>query len=278
MNIAEGINGIIEKGVRNIPEGYEKDGLIYCHECNTPRQTIIEHPFTGEKKKVGCVCKCQSERMRAEEAQRREAEKRERLRKARMGSFEESDCANMTFDNDDMQNAELSKKMRSYASHFATFKDKGQGLLLFGDVGTGKTYYSACIANRLIDDGYNVLMTNFPTLIAKMQRDAFKTDFVKLLVEYDLLILDDLGVERSSEYMQEQVYGIIDARYRARKPILVSTNLTADELKHPKDVMAARIYGRILERCLPVRVDGANRRKQNTCYKEMQAILNGGCE
>lgn len=277
MNIAEGISGIIEKGVRNIPEGYEKDGLIHCPECHTPRQTIIEHPFTGEEKKVGCVCKCQQERMRAEEAERREVERRARLRKARIASFEQSDCAEMTFDNDDMQNAEISRKMRSYAAHFPTFRDKGQGLLLFGDVGTGKTYFSACIANKLIDDGYNVLMTNFPTLVARIQRDQFKeTDYSKLLTEYDLLIVDDLGVERSSEYMQEQVYGIVDARYRARKPILVSTNLTAEELKHPKDVMAARIYGRILERCLPVRVDGANRRKQNTCYKEMQAILNGG--
>ena len=276
MSIADGINSIFEEGVRNIPEGYEKDGLIHCPECHTPRQTVIEHPFSGEKKKVGCVCRCQQERMRSEEARKREEERRERLRKARMGSFEESDCASMTFDNDDRQNPDLSKAMRNYAEHFGTFREKGQGLLLFGDVGTGKTYYSACIANRLLDDGYTVLMTNFPTLIAKMQRDAFKTDFVKLLVGYDLLILDDLGVERSSEYMQEQVYAIIDARYRARKPILVSTNLTADELKNPKDVMAARIYGRMLERCLPVRVNGANRRKQNTCYKEMQAILNGG--
>lgn len=276
MSITEGIKNIIEAGVRNVPDGYEKDGLIHCPECHTPRQTVIKNPFTGKEAKVGCVCRCQAERMKAEEDRFRENERRTRLRRARMESFEESDCSEMTFENDDMQNAVLSRQMRNYAAHFETFREKGQGVIMFGDVGTGKTFYSACIANQLIDDGYSVLMTNFPSLIAKIQRDQFKsTDYAKLLASYDLLIVDDLGVERSSEYMQEQVYSIIDARYRAKKPILVSTNLTADELKHPKDVMAARIYGRILERCLPIKVEGANRRKQNTCYKEMLGILNG---
>lgn len=276
MDISCIYNGIIEKGVRNVPEGYEKDGLIHCPECHTPRQTVITNPFTGEEAVVGCVCKCQQDAMRAEERRQREKERKARLRQLRLDSFEESDCASMTFENDDLKAPELSKRMRAYAEHFATFKAKGQGLILFGDVGTGKTFYSACIANRLIDDGYTVLMTNFPSLIARIQRDQFKdTDYSKLLNVYDLLIVDDLGVERSSEYMQEQVYNIVDARYRAKKPLLISTNLTADELKHPKDVMAARIYGRILERCLPIKVDGADRRKRNTCYKEMQAILNG---
>ena len=147
--------------------------------------------------------------------------------------------------------------------------------MLFGGVGAGKTFYSACIANRLIDEGFDVFMTNFPSLVAKMQRDTFgSTDYLKLLTRYDLLIVDDLGVERSTEYMQEQVYSIIDARYRARRPIIVSTNLTAQELRQPDNVMAARIYGRILERCLPIRFEGKDRRKQNTCYQEMQAILN----
>lgn len=275
MGLSEGMQEIIAAGVRNVPEGYEKDGLIHCPECHTPRQTRITNPFTGKEAVVGCVCKCRHEQMQREEAAKREQEKRARIQRARMDSFEESDCASMTFENDDGQNPELSKQMRNYAANFARFKENGQGLVLFGDVGTGKTFYSACIANALIDEGYTVLMTNFPTLIAKMQRDAFKTDFVKLLAAYDLLILDDLGVERSSEYMQEQVYGIVDARYRAKRPILVSTNLTAQELVKPGDVMKARIYGRLLERCLPIRVEGPNRRKQNAPYDEMRAILNG---
>lgn len=276
MSIAEGINEIIRQGVSNIPDGYEKDGLIYCPNCHTPRQTVVTHPFTGKEAVVGCVCKCQADAMKAEEERFRDKERMARLRRARIESFEESDCSEMTFEADDMQNPKLSNQMRNYASHFETFRGKGQGILMFGDVGTGKTFYAACIANQLIEDGYAVLMTNFPSLIARMQKDQFKSvDHVKLLSGYDLLIVDDLGVERSSEYMQEQVYSIIDARYRAKRPIIITTNLTAEELKNPKDVMTARIYGRILERCLPVMVGGANRRKQNTAYREMLEVLNG---
>ena len=275
MGIAEGFQEIIAAGVRNVPEGYVKDGLIHCPECHTPRQTRITNPITGKEAVVGCVCRCIRDRAIREEEAKREAERRARIQRVRLGSFEESDCADMIFEADDGQNADLSKQMRNYAANFERFRERGRGLLLFGDVGTGKTFYSACIANALIDEGYTVLMTNFPTLIAKIQRDAFKTDYVKLLTEYDLLILDDLGVERSSEYMQEQVYAIVDARYRAKKPVIVSTNLTAQQLQKPSDVMRARIYGRLLERCLPIRVEGANRRKQNAAYDEMRAILNG---
>ena len=275
MGIKEGMQEIIARGVQSVPEGYLKDGLIHCPDCHTPRQTVITNPFTGKEATVGCVCKCRHERMQREEAEKREKERRARIRRARLASFEESDCAGMTFEADDGQSPDLSRQMRNYAANFARFKENGQGLLLFGDVGTGKTFYSAAIANALIDDGYTVLMTNFPTLIAKMQRDAFKTDWPKILSEYDLLILDDLGVERSSEYMQEQVYAIVDARYRAKRPVLVSTNLTAQQLAQPGDVMKARIYGRLLERCLPIKVDGPNRRRQNAPYDEMRAILNG---
>lgn len=271
----DGINSIIERGAANVPEGVMKDGLIHCPDCMTPRQTVITHPFTGEERVVGCLCKCQKERMEREDAERRVNERIERMRRYRLSSFDNSDCAAMKFCNDDGKTPELSKKMLNYSKRFSTFKDKGQGLLLFGDVGTGKTFYSACIANFLLDSGYTVMMTDFPSLVARIQRDAYTEDHVSKLASYDLLIIDDLGVERGSEYMQEQVYTIVNARYKAKRPMVISTNLTAEELKHPKNVMAARIYGRILERCLPVKFDGPDRRKQNTCYGEMLGILEG---
>lgn len=271
------VSGLIEQNKNPVMEegDYTADGLLHCGKCNTPKQTVITHPFTGEETKVNCICKCQKEQMEREEKEQREREiKRARERK-RYSSFEDSDYLSCTFESDDGQQPEKLKQMRNYAKHFQTFREKGQGLLLFGDVGTGKTFYSACIANELIDNGYKVLMTNFPSLIAKIQAEAFNEDLSSKLNRYDLLIVDDLGVERSTEYMQEHVYNIVDGRYRAGKPIIVSTNLTSEELKHPKNVMAARIYGRILEKCLPIKFTGPDKRKQNTCYKEMAELLNG---
>ena len=96
-------------------------------------------------------------------------------------------------------------------------------------------------------------MTNFPSILARLC-GTFREDrtaFLDSLGDYDLLIIDDLGVERNTEYALEQMFSIIDSRYRCNKPLIVTTNLKLDELKHPPDLAHARIYARILERCAP---------------------------
>ena len=87
-----------------------------------------------------------------------------------------------------------------------------------------------------------------------------RADFLANLNAYDLLILDDLGAERGTEYALEQVFAVIDARYRSRKPLIVTTNLTLDALKHPDDLAHARIYDRISEICAPILFGGENLR------------------
>ena len=165
--------------------------------------------------------------------------------------------------------------MRNYADNFDRFLKDGNGLLFCGNVGAGKTFYSACIANKLIDDGYSVMFSNFVTMIQRIQGEAFKgLPIMDEIRKCDLLIIDDLGVERDTEFMREHVFNIIDTRYRNGKPIIVSTNLTGEELRKPKDVTSSRIYTRIMERCLPIEFRGPNRRKGRNCYKEMLDILN----
>ena len=78
-----------------------------------------------------------------------------------------------------------------------------------------------------------------------------------------LLIIDDLGVERSTEYAMEQMFFVIDSRYRSRRPMIITTNLKLAELKNPPDLAHARIYDRILERCAPILFAGKNFREEN---------------
>ena len=78
-----------------------------------------------------------------------------------------------------------------------------------------------------------------------------------------MLIIDDLGAERNSEYMQETVFNIIDARYRSGLPFIITTNLSIDELMSTDNIAQKRIYDRILERCYPVKVDGTSRRTES---------------
>ena len=80
-------------------------------------------------------------------------------------------------------------------------------------------------------------------------------------LQLPLLIIDDFGMERGTEYGLEQVYNVIDSRYRSRKPLIVTTNLTLEELQHPEDTAHARIYDRLLEMCFPLCFTGENLRK-----------------
>ena len=76
-----------------------------------------------------------------------------------------------------------------------------------------------------------------------------------------LLIIDDFGMERGTEYGLEQVYNVIDSRYRSKKPLIVTTNIPLHDLQHPQDTAHARIYDRLLEMCAPIRFSGENFRK-----------------
>lgn len=156
-------------------------------------------------------------------------------------------------------------------------KEKSLGLLLWGDVGTGKSFFAGCIANALLDKGIPVLMTNFSRILNTLT-GIYADDrnrFIESFNQYSLLIIDDLGIERNSEFALEQVFNIIDSRYRSRKPLIVTTNLTLDELKNPKDLAHARIYDRVLERCIPLKVNCRNIRKINAAsnLKEARNLL-----
>ena len=262
MSMEDAINSVIDSISQRVPrpenEYIGEDGLLHCSKCHHKTETIIKHPFTGEERKVRCVCKC-----RTEMDDFKDRQKQEELERRKRICFAESNMFNWTFANDDGKNEKISNAMKKYVENFTDFKKEGKGLLLYGSVGTGKTYFAACIANALIDEGYSVLMTNFARLTNSIQGTfEGKNEFIDSLQRYTLLIIDDLGAERKSEYMQETVFNIIDARYRSGLPFIITTNLTAEEIKKPQEVGYSRIYDRILERCFPVAVTGESRRRQ----------------
>ena len=94
-----------------------------------------------------------------------------------------------------------------------------------------------------------------------------RNEYISRLCSYPLLILDDFGMERGTEYGLEQVYSVIDSRYRSGKPLIATTNLTLEELQHPQDTPHARIYDRLTSMCAPVRFTGSNFRKETAQEK-----------
>ena len=271
--------GIFESVIDNIaknappmqPGDYMgEDGLMYCGKCNTRRQKRIE--LLGELRTVPVMCKCMVDEYEAEKVR----DRKKRIDRARRLSLMEEADAECTFDNDDRKNPALSDAMRRYADGFYQMRQQNIGLLLHGPVGTGKTFYAACIANALLEKEVSVKMTNFTRIINDMQSTFDgRQEYLDSLNQNNLLIIDDLGVERESEYMQEQVYNINDPCYRAGRPLIVTTNISLEEIKNPKNVQRQRIYDRVLELCHPVTVEGTSRRPRAVIdhYAERNRLL-----
>lgn len=255
------------------PGDYEKDGLLYCGKCNTPKQHRGE--FLGIVKIVPCICQCRAAELAAEEQRRQWEKLQERIKKHRLAGFPESDMQHWTFSADDGADPRIMRAAKNYVTNFAQFREQGKGLLLYGGVGTGKTFAAACIVNALIDTGKPCLMTNFARVLNTLWSIENKQAYIDSFNKFDLLVLDDLGTERRSEYAQEQVFNVIDGRYRAGLPMIITTNLSIEEIKKPDSVGNSRIYDRVLEMCHPVEVNGKSRRRKKVAaeFKSMNELL-----
>lgn len=221
-----------------------------CTKCGMIIERELEWP-DGTMHIVPCSCRCHDEK----------AERfRDMQRQIKADRFRDITLANRTFEKDDGHNKGVAGICKNYADNFESIRQLGKGLMLYGKPGTGKTFFAACIANRLIDNGYTALITSFPRLIRGdiRTRDERKE---KLRI-YDLLVIDDLGVERDTDFIAEQVQEIIDERYRTKKPIIVTTNLTLSEITGAQDMHKRRAYSRIAEMCEFIPVDGEDMREK----------------
>lgn len=235
------------------------DGLLMCGKCHAPKQ--VRQPFLGKVKVLSCACKCVIEHNRREADAKRKRDRMQYLDSMRRTGFPDAEMRNWTFSNDDGGNTNLMSIANKYVANFDAMRSNGTGLLLYGNVGCGKSFAAACIANALIDNGTPCMMTNFTRIINRLQ-ESFdgRQKYIDNLNRFDLLVIDDMAVERNTEYVWEQVMTIIDARYRSGLPVVVTTNLTIGELADPADIRRQRVYSRLKEMCVPIEVTGADRR------------------
>ena len=238
----------------------ESDHLIYCTKCHTPRQG--RYTLQGRVFMPPIRCKCQQEIYDQEEARRKLSERQAEIKRMKASGLQDKSLYDYTFEKDTGINPEM-HLAHKYVENWDDMKARSSGLLLWGDVGTGKSFFAGCIANALLEKGVPVLMTNFSRILNTLSGMHFedRNQFIDSLNRYSLLIIDDLGIERNSEFVLEQVFNVIDSRYRSKKPLIVTTNLTLTELNNAPDVAHRRIYDRILERCAPIRINNRNIRQ-----------------
>lgn len=237
-----------------------EDGLLYCGICKTRKQ--YNPSFNGKVMIVRVPCKCEQEQRRKEEEERKRDEEIARVRRMKVTCIHDKGLLECTFSNDDGSVRQM-KVARWYVDTWQERKANNDGLLLWGNIGTGKTFFAGCIANALIEKGESVLMTNFAKILNTLSGiySEDKNEFIAGLMRYSLLIIDDLGIERNTEYAKEQVFNIIDERYKAKLPLIVTTNLSLDQIKDADELMYKRIYDRVLSICVPVSFRGESHRK-----------------
>lgn len=230
-----------------------------CPKCGKAVTMTLEWPkvnrgvFIGmESREVPAACDCQLREQDAREAeeQLRRSEQMEAMRYERafgnrvlVGSFAASS-----------KNAEVMSSCAAYTVDFEKSRvERKNGLLLWGDTRAGKTFAAEAVARDLHDQGLRVMMDTAAGFVSRyesadrMGREALRHRIAKC----DLLVVDDFGASRDTSYGREVVFSLIDDRISANGPMVVTTNLSPEQMAACPDSRAAM---RIMERCLPIRV------------------------
>ena len=255
-----------------------KDGLLYCGVCRTKKQTRLPaSDFTGGREIiVPCICKCKVEENKRKEEEEKKRQEMQRLERLKASSLMDAKLKAARLDGYqvDGDNQKIYNLAGNYVKRFDEMYEKRQGLLFWGTVGTGKSYTAACIANELLNQMIPVVMTSFVKILQNIQGNPDEEERIMAgLNTAKLLIIDDLGAERSTDYALEKVYNIIDRRYLSGKPLILTTNMTLKDMQESEDIRYRRIYDRIFEMCFPVRFAGRSWREK-AASKRFDAMKN----
>ncbi|GAB6600529.1 ATP-binding protein [Bacillus cereus] len=263
--MSESIGRVMTRIVNTSACSEETEGYT-CEHCNKYIAAItVEVPQLRIKNKILPTCECVVER---EEAKIREAQnfaKKREIEKLFSISNLGERFSKSTFESFlDRNGSETAYKVA--VKYVKTFKEwNGESLLLWGEPGNGKTHLAAAIVNELSKKGYIVVFQSVPELLQRI-RSTFnsenkenETQIMRALLECDLLILDDIGAEKTTEWVEEKLFNIIDGRYRKELPTLYTSNLEPKELKNQ---VGKRSYDRMVETSLTVKNEAASYRRE----------------
>lgn len=162
---------------------------------------------------------------------------------------------------------------KKYAAEFEKHKKDGLGLIFVGSYGTGKTHLAAAICHELIKQNYQPIFGTMITLLEKIKAtygdEYAKENEEQVIDKYtrcDLLVIDDLGKERPTEWAIEKLYYIINTRYERNLPIVITTNYSIEKLINRLTVKdnvetAEAIVSRLYEMCVGIQMEWEDFRK-----------------
>lgn len=266
----------------SIEDAVNEDGT--CKFCgmptpfNTLSKFLLARGHVNAAMRERCTCEKATEFYIALDKQQeavqalKEKEELENIqlenRKVRIANYEKMlgrRFAGRIFENFDKKDNEVTFKIcYEFAKNFKN--NKGEGLMFLGQVGTGKTHLAASISNYIITRHIiPVKFGNITTLLGEIKNtyegDSKKAenDIIRELSDVELLVIDDLGKEKPTEWSNSIIYRIVNNRYENYKPLIVTSNYTVEELE--KNVGEATT-SRIIEMCQGVRMNGRDHRKE----------------
>lgn len=228
-------------GKINEGDYYDENGRLYCGKCREPKQTSKPFPLVKPPRRMFIQCRCELEEeeryKRRIEAQRAQ----DKIKALRNSGIMDAAYNSYTFSSDDGRDPKITAACKRYVDNWTKMRELACGILFYGEVGGGKSFYAGCIVNALLERGVPALMTRLSYLV----KDRVNSDDPIDLRSFRLIVLDDLGAENISQ----STFDIVNDIYLARIPIICTTNLTLSELKSDESLEKQRIYNRILERC-----------------------------
>ncbi len=227
-------------------------GLLICGKCRSPKQC---RPFPDSNFAVYCLCDC----MKANDDAMRERLRQNQIEQRRTICFGSSDLIRATFADDDGKAASLTETCKAFSER-VTGDSSRDWLLLWGDCGTGKSFMAACIANAAIDAGMTARFITVSEIEQQLWNSPDKAAVYDEMNHTGLLVIDDFGCERRTEYMDEIKFNLIDGRLRSGKPCVITTNLMLNDFAAPADLTQKRIVSRMFERVTTFQVKGEDRR------------------
>lgn len=263
VNNTDAIMGMMATGMRqNMPiresDYTNEQGYITCGKCGKPKERDVTVSPCGETitYRMPIACNCDSKGF----ADEQERKRRDKVEDMRRRFVSEELYRGHRFECDDSPDSFNSTIARKYAAKWDEMFSHNKGLLMTGTIGTGKSFYACCVANALIDNLCGAMVTTISKLKARLGNFNDKGDVLTDIAEIPLLVLDDFGTESGTATSLEQINTIIDTRYKSGKPLIITTNLTVEQMPSAENI-PPRAVDRIFQMCqIQLDFKGSSRR------------------